>query len=132
MRVVLDNNLSPRIAAALNALVAPPHEVIALRIRFSPDITDVEWIGRLGEEGGWAVISGDLRITRNRAERDAWRASKLVGFFLSSGLNKLPLMKKAARLITLWDTIESQYRLVQGGAIFELPLRSQKLRQLAI
>lgn len=132
MRVLLDNNLPPRIAIALNALVSPAHEVVALRSRFRPDVTDVEWIGRLGEEGGWAIISGDLRITRNRAERDAWRASRLVGFFLSPGLHRLPLMKKAARLIILWDTIESQYRLVQAGAIFELPERSPKLRQLAI
>lgn len=132
MRIVLDNNLPPKIAVALNALVSPAHEVVALRSRFNPNVSDVEWIGRLGEEGDWAVISGDLRITRNRAERDAWRASKLVGFFLSPGVHKLPLMKKAARLITLWETIEGQYRLVQAGAMFELPLRSQKLRQLAI
>ena len=41
----------------------------------------------------WVVISGDRRIRRNRAEYQAFRASNMVGFFLSPSLQKAPITK---------------------------------------
>jgi hypothetical protein len=36
------------------------------------------------------------------------------------------------RLLALWDTIEQQMELVEGGAMFELPIRSNRLVQLRL
>jgi len=130
LKVLFDNNLPPRIARAINAIVEPEDTVIALREKFSPDATDVEWITALGQEGGWVVVSGDRRISKNRAEREAWRASKLTGFFLSKGLQKASVFKLTARLLLLWEVMRTQHALVEAGAIFELPMRSSKLRQI--
>ncbi len=91
---------------------------------------DVQWIGELSAEGRWIVISGDRRITRNKAEYNAFRSSHLVGFFLSKGLYKSPLIKQMERILALWQTIETQAGLVQGGAMFELSMTSTRVKQL--
>jgi len=132
VKVVIDENLPPALAKVLNALFEGDHEIIHLRDRFGPGVTDVEWIGALGKEGRWIVISGDRRITRIRAEYHAFRNSRLVGFFLSKGLNKAPVVKQMERLLALWETMEKQAALVEGGAMFELPMRSTRLGQLKI
>jgi hypothetical protein len=88
------------------------------------------WIGALSREGRWIIISGDRRITRNRAEYAAFRNSRLVGFFLSRGLYKAPVAKQLERLLALWSTIETLSDNVEGGAMFELPMKSNRVRQI--
>ncbi|WP_244915053.1 hypothetical protein [Rhizobium sullae] len=38
----------------------------------------------------------------------------MVGFFLSKGLYKSPLIKQMERILALWQTIETQAGLVQA------------------
>ena len=81
MKVLIDENLPPALAKALHALFSGDHEVIHLRARFGPGVSDREWIEELSAEGRWVVISGDRRITRNRVEYAAFRKSgSLVSF----------------------------------------------------
>jgi predicted nuclease of predicted toxin-antitoxin system len=47
LRFFLDNNLAPRVAKAINALLDEPHEAHHLRDGFSADVSDVEWIIRI-------------------------------------------------------------------------------------
>ncbi len=130
MKVLIDENLPPALARSLAALFVGRHEIVHLRDRFGPAVTDVEWITALGREGRWVVISGDRRITRNRAELQAFRNSRLIGFFLSRGLHKAKTIKQMERILALWETIETQAGLVQGGAMFELPMTTSQLRQI--
>lgn len=103
------------------------HKIVALRDKFKPTIKDVDLIAELSKQGTWIFISGDRRITRNRAEKNAFQSSKLVGMFLSSGLYKSTVLKQAERLIALWPAIETVSENVSGGAMFELPMKSGKL-----
>lgn len=130
MKVLVDENLSPALARSLNALFAHKHEVIHTRERYGPGVTDLQWIRELSTEGRWIVISGDRRITRNTTEYNAFRSSNLVGFFLSKGLYKSPLIKQMERILALWEKIEKQADIVQGGAMFELSMTSTRIKQL--
>ncbi|MCX5496347.1 hypothetical protein OSH11_16690 [Kaistia dalseonensis] len=130
MKVLLDENLSPALAKALDALFAGRHEIRHLREKFGPSVADVTWINELSADGRWIVISGDRKITRNRAEYHTFRNSQLIGFFLSSGLHKAKVTKQMERILALWDAIEAQAGLVQGGAMFELPMSAARLKQL--
>jgi hypothetical protein len=77
------------------------------------------------------VISGDSSITRRAAERNAWRQAGLVGFFLAPGWRKLNPLLQTARLLMWWERMIVQAALVQGGAIFQLPINpGSRLRQL--
>lgn len=119
-------------ARALAELFKRQHEITYLAEKFRPDISDVEWITELSREGHWVVISGDRRITRNRAEYHTFRNSNLIGVFLSQGLYKATVAKQMERILALWPTIETVCRTVQGGAMFELPVKSTRLRQLKL
>lgn len=130
MRIFFDHNMSPAMARALRELFRKDHEITYLVEKFSRDVSDIEWITALSREGQWVVISGDRRITRNKAEYHAFRSSNLIGLFLSEGLYKAPVAKQMERLLALWPMIEAVCNTVMGGAMFELPLRSTRLRPL--
>ena len=122
MKVILDENLSPALARALNALFDGQHDVDHIRSKFGPGVKDVDWISALSQEGHWIVISGDRRISKVKAEFQAFRNSRLTGFFLSPGLKKAKVTKQMQRILALWDDIESISSRVAGGAMFELPM----------
>ena len=132
MKVMLDNNLSPLIASAINVLVQPHgHSIVALRHKFDPKTPDEDWIRILGNEREWSVISGDVKITKNPAERAAWRQTDLIGFFFAPAWHKLKPMHQTARLLLWWESLVTQVKLVEGGALFQLPINAgSKLRQL--
>lgn len=131
MKVLIDENLSPALARALNELFVGQHQVVHLRTKFGPGVQDVDWIKALSHDGRWIVISGDRRITKVKAEFHAFRGSKLIGFFLSAGLKKSKVTKQMQRILALWDDIEGVSSHVGGGAMFELPM-SGAISQLKI
>jgi PIN like domain len=104
LKVFVDNNLPPRLARGLDALFADDHTVICHRDKFGDThIADEDWIVALGAEGGWVVLSGDLNIARKRPSRELFLRSQLVGFFPRRSVMEMPLAKKAARVLTVWD-----------------------------
>lgn len=127
---MIDENLPPGMAKALAALFVGKHEIIHLRQKFGPAVTDKDWIAALSAEGQWIVISADRRIARNKAEQQAFKSSRLVGFFLAPSLQKAKLTKQMERLMAIWETIEKQSELVRGGAMFEIPMKSLRLKQI--
>jgi hypothetical protein len=129
VKVIIDENLSPALAKALNALFAGEHEVVHIREKFGPSVKDADWIPQLSSGGRWIVISGDAKIAKRKAEQAAFRHSRLIGFFLSPALNGAKVTKQMQRLLALWDDIENIAKLVAGGAMYELPI-SGKIRQL--
>lgn len=131
MKFILDEHLPPTLARSLHILFKGEHEVVALRDKFGEGVTDVVWINALSAEGRWIAISGDRRITRNRAEYNAFRNSKLIGFFMSQAVYKSPVTRQAARLLILWDDICALAERVEGGAMFELPAKA-RIRQLKL
>ena len=130
MKVLLDENLSPVLARSLAALFPNEHQIFHLRDKFGAGVRDIDWIKYLSDEGRWIVISGDRRITRVKSELQVFRNSRLIGFFLSPGLQKAKTIKQMERILSLWDVIEKQAGLVDGGAMFELPMSSSRLKQL--
>jgi PIN like domain len=128
LKLLLDNNFSPRVARCLQALFADDHEIIALRDKFAEDTTDVEWIKTLDREGGWAVITRDLRIRTRPHERAALDRANVVFFFLAGAWRKSTVEDTAARLIRWVPKIVTQTTLAASGR-FELPINpGSKLR----
>jgi PIN like domain len=127
LKLLLDHNLSPAIAQALQALF-PDHQIVALRDRFSTDVSDEAWMHTLDQEGGWAVLTKDLRIQSRPHERAALDRSKIVFFFLGGSWRKMSVAETAARLIRLIPKMAAQSDLADRGR-FELPVNAgSKLR----
>ena len=123
MRFFFDNNLSPYLAKAIHALCEPRgSQVWHLRQKFSGTTSDVEWINALAADGGWCVVSQD-RLTKNPLEKEALRQSGLVAFIMAKGWVKYEGWEKAWRLVRWWPRIMEQANLVEGGAVFEVPIK---------
>lgn len=131
MKVLVDNDLPPRLAQALHVIFeADGDEVASLRQKFGrDDIKDADWIGRLGTEGGWAVLSADRRIAKQRPSRELFIRAGLIGFFFPPSLQRQPLHRQAARVITLWPAIRAQTSLNANGC-FEMPRSGSRFRQI--
>jgi PIN like domain len=125
---MLDHNLSPRIARALSALFGPPHQIISLREKFPIDVDDIEWIGALNIEGGWSVLTQDLRIRTKPHERMAMDNSSIVFFFIDRAWKKFGVEETTARLIRLVPNMAKLVELQDRGRI-DLPINAgSKLR----
>lgn len=131
MRFLLDNCLPPRLAAAIDIL-DDGSTVNHLSQKFARNTPDAEWITELGKEGGWVIVSGDLRISRNKAERRAWLESGLTAFFLAGGWGQQKLWYTAWRLIKWWPLIVTQAESIRPGAGFVVPVSGDKLQQLSL
>jgi hypothetical protein len=104
------------------------HTVVAKVDKFGrSDIVDLDWMRQLGEEGGWSVLTNDHRIRRNPAEKRAFQAARLKGFFLAKGYRKRSTVERTGRILLLWPAFVDADRLLGYGSMIEVPVgpRSQ-------
>jgi len=133
VKILVDMNLSPRIARALNALSEGDYpQVIHLSEKFSRNAADTLWLAALGQEGDWTVVSADRRIPRSAHERRAWSEARLTCFFLESGWLRLKMWDQAWKLVQRWPVIVETARTIQRGTAFSVPVTSSKLRVISV
>jgi hypothetical protein len=128
VRSFLDNTMSPALARAVAELErnSDQHDVVHLRDKFRANTPDVEWITALGAERDWVIISGDLHISRNKAERQAWIDSRLTAFFLKPAWEDQRFWVFAWRFMKWWPSIVAQARMAKQGEGFHVPIRGER------
>lgn len=100
MKILVDNNLPPRLGRGLGALFLDLHHIEHIKDKFGTgSLADKEWIERLGAEGGWCVLSGDRKIASRRPSRDLFIRAGLIGFFPQPSVMKLPLERHASQIL---------------------------------
>ena len=130
MKFFLDNCLAVRHARALHAIIEPDgHSVVHLRDKFAANKPDVEWLRELGREGGWIVISGDVRIVRSAHERAAWHESGLSVFFLKPGWTNIPPLEQHAKLAHSLQQILTTAERAKPGSGFTVSVHG-KIEQI--
>jgi PIN like domain len=101
---------------------------VALRDKFPENIADIDWILELDRDGGWGVLTKDLRIRQRPHERATLDRSRVVYFFLAGAWTKFTVEETAARLIRLIPKMAAQTDLADRGR-FDLPINAgSKLR----
>ena len=132
MRFFFDNCISIRYVRALRILAEfQKYELAHLSEKFDVEgVKDAEWISVLAKEGGWAIVSGDPRITRGKIERAAWRESGLTGFFFSDGWASRGLWTQAEDLVHWWPQIVLEARNAIPGSGYLLPFRGKKMQKV--
>lgn len=106
----------------------PGHKLEALKDKFPTDISDIDWMTKLDQESGWAVLTKDIRIQFRPHERLALDRSKIVFFFLTGAWRKYSVPETAARLIRLVPLMVKQTEIADRGR-FDLPINAgSKLR----
>lgn len=123
MNFLIDTNLPPALARALNALTEKEgHSVAHLTEKFSRDTPDIDWINALKSEGNWVILSQD-NFRKGDLEKKAIRECGLVVFCLAKQWSKAKYWDKAHNLVRWWPAIMDQADMVSGGAAFKVPWR---------
>lgn len=120
MKFLLDNNLPPALARALNELcVFENHQVVGLREKFAPNIPDIELIQQLKAEGGWVLVSKD-KFSKGDMEKRAIRESGLAVFILAKQWHTAGYWDMAHNLVRWWPAIIGQAQRISGGGVFKV------------
>jgi hypothetical protein len=131
VKFFVDNNISPKVARALNCLVEPQHTVTHLKEKFLANTPDVDWMRKLAEESDWIVVSGDTNISRNPHEVNAWKAAGHTIFFLSPGWTHLERFEQASKLLALFPRITELALKAKRGSAYMVPVRGAKIEKLS-
>lgn len=118
MKFLFDNNLPPSLArgvAELSKFDPVVEQVVPLKDKFAPNTPDVEWLGALAAEGGWAVVSID-RFKKTSAEREMLRRQGLTVFVLDPQWSK-PYWVQAAQFVQWWPRIIEVAKLTSKTAL---------------
>ncbi len=130
MRFFVDNNISVKVARALNCLVEPNHQVVHLREKYSPNIKDVDWMTKLAGEVDWIILSGDTNISRNPHEIAAWKAAGHTIFFLKSGWMHLQGFEQASKLFHRFPDILKLAQKAKKGSGYIVPVTGKQIKGL--
>ncbi|WP_146619881.1 hypothetical protein [Acuticoccus sediminis] len=123
MKIRFDENMSPRIVAALRAYLSSRGGFELSHVReFSPPATgDPTWLKQFSDDDGHAIISGDSRILQNWPDLIAYAESGLVSYWppkKSGGWNGY---SKAALWIQWWPVIYEHMKDAPRGSMWRLP-----------
>lgn len=134
MNFFVDNNLPPALAGALHGYLDKRKEgkAVHLRDKFKPDISDKEWIQHLADdEEEWIVLSGDMKIIKNKGEQEAWKQASLKGFFIDKSFRQHKQYIIVSKVFNLLECMEKKIE-DSGSKPFQvrLPVSGQKLKDL--
>ena len=131
MNAFFDNCTSPTLAATIAGYVGTlGHLAVHIRdsstvgLDLNRDATDLEWIIALGADvRGWIVVTGDRKLSRNKAEKEAFRRARLSGLWLSGPFTRLPVHRQAALLINRWPDLAETIRRFNPPLLIAVPTR---------
>lgn len=131
MKFFLDNCIAPVFVKALNILAERQgYPIVHLRKNFPANTKDPEWIRALGEEGDWIIVSGDPRISRGKAEQQAWQESRLTAFFFGDGWASRKYWNQAEDLVHWWPKIVLEAVKAPKGKGFLIPINGKEFKVL--
>jgi hypothetical protein len=92
---------------------------------FAPSTPDEKWIGALGAERDWVLISGDRRIATHPHLREAWKNAHLTSFFLLPAWMKTDLNGQHWRLVKYFPRLVIAARRAALGSKFFVRLNGK-------
>lgn len=131
MRFFFDNCISGNITEAVKILARiQDYEIAHLREKFPEDTQDVLWIRALAEEGRWVIVSGDPKISRDKAERAAWHESGITAFFFGEPFGRMSFWKQAEAVVRWWPDIVLMARRAPEGCGYLVPVKGKKIKMI--
>jgi predicted nuclease of predicted toxin-antitoxin system len=112
--IILDNNISPKIADALLALGAT--NVKTVRKEFGDDAKDPDWVPEAAKRG-WVILTTDRRLLTRPAEKRMIVSHKASVLVIKPFFGKRKLWDKAGWLIGNWPKIEGFASAMAKGTV---------------
>lgn len=108
MKIAFDENVSPPVLPAVRALLEHGKRgsieiVSAYNYSERPAISDVPWLYKFHQDGGHAVVSGDIKMRGKPHERAAIMDLGLIVVFLPSQWSNWQFHIKGAYILAWWE-----------------------------
>lgn len=130
MKLLVDNNLPPRLGRGLGAFFDGMHTVVHIRDKFGTGgLKDEEWIELLGKEGRWCILTADRNIAKKRPSRQIFAQAGLIGFFPAPAVAKWSTERQCARILNLWPKLVTISETLSSG-FYELNAKGDLLRSM--
>ena len=121
MTFFFDNNLSPKLAKAINEL-DEVYSIIHLRDLFPADTEDEIWLSHVGKNN-MVLVTRDTKIRKHPAEINAIRTHRIGAFFLIG--KKYTKWQGIRQLICAWEEIRSLGSGTTRPFAFQVSLRGR-------
>lgn len=122
MRIAADENISARLVAIIrDNLLDASHNLESAADRNARGQDDEIWVAAFGREGGDAVVSGDVKITRRPHEILAIAQAKLKLVVLDGRWSQAKNHEKIAYLCYWWPHIEAALSGMRGFKPVKVP-----------
>lgn len=137
MRIFIDENISPALAAAMNhlqKLLNENHTFVHATEKFKPGTPDHEWLETLRAEGNWAILSKD-KFDKGAPEKIVFRSSGLTVINLDKKWSKKKGWVIALQLLKWWPDLSKILISSQNAYWYEVPfsytptLKGERLSQ---
>ena len=132
VRFFLDNNISPKVARALDHLLQPHHSAHHLKDQFAPNTPDEVWMAELGKQSDWVILSADSAISRNPHEVRAWKEAGHPIFFLKHAWTHLSGWESASKLFHRFPEILKLAEKAKRGDGFMIPVKGEKITKIEL
>lgn len=126
---LLDENLSPQLAEALQLLEEPPVQVFYITKFFAASTEDAVYLPVLGRCGAF-LITRDTKQRRRPAELEAYRTYG-VGAFILGGKN-LPRWDLVKQIVLSWHHIKEAAVNTQRPFAYRVRANGGRLEPLAL
>lgn len=84
---------------------------------------DTEWIEHLAATGeDWMVFTGDGRIRKNKAEREAYRRANLKGVVLAPAYQKTDMGRCCGMIVAKWDSLTDFTARIEAPYLVEVSI----------
>jgi len=117
MNFFFDNNLSPKLAKAMNLLEEDGY-VMHLKDRFRQDEADAVWLAYVGSNK-FVLVTRDKKIRKRPGELTAFKKHN-VGAFILTGKN-LGRWREIKQLICAWEEMRSLGACTRRPFAFQVP-----------
>lgn len=91
-----------------------------LNLHTKPDIEWIEYLHNTGKE--WLVFTGDARIQKNKAEREAFRRAGLRGVVLNAAYQKTPMARCCGMIVAKWDDLADFTNRIEPPFLVEMSI----------
>lgn len=123
MKIIIDENISPKIIKALRELNKDPAiSIFSVREGYGSGTPDPDWMFRFREDGGNAMVSGDENILKNNVNLTAYVESGLISVWPPSKWSDLKFWGQAALLVRWWPAICGRITSASRGERYRIPL----------
>ena len=120
-----DENISDRLAAILD-IFDRKNQICAHKDSFEKGVSDIEWLKKVSSwEEKPVVLCGDIRILKNKAERQVLKECDLMFVYLAGAWMKLGWNEQVWKATKAWPAITKAVGRVRYPSVFEVSINGK-------